>query len=100
MNFEKFYTHIDTANRMAEAAIAFLASLHSDQMAKAQMAFDDEKACLDWHYFPRDRLGLSLKEMEAHQRAKAFALVDTGLGADILKRHYQTSHQNRMYPII
>ena len=81
MNFEEFYTQIDTANRMAEAATAFLASLRPDQAAKAQMmTFDDEEARHDWHYIPRDRLGLSLKEMEAHQRNKAFVLLDTGLG--------------------
>ena len=80
MNFEELYTQIDTANRMAEAATAFLASLRPDQTAKAQMAFDDEAARLDWHYIPRDRLGLALKEMETHQRGKAFALLDTGLG--------------------
>ncbi len=79
MNSVKFYAHIDIAARMAKAATAFLASLRSDQMAKAQMEFDDEKARLDWHYIPRDRLGLSLNEMEAHQRSKAFALVDMGV---------------------
>lgn len=80
MNFEELYTQIDTANRMAEAATAFLASLRSEQAAKAQMAFDNEAARHDWHYIPRDRLGLSLNEMEAQQRDKAFALLDTGLG--------------------
>ena len=80
MNFEELYTQIDTANRMAEAATAFLASLRPDQAAKAQMTFDDEAARRDWHYIPRDRLGLSLNEMEAHQRNNAFALLDTGLG--------------------
>jgi hypothetical protein len=81
MNFEELYTQIDTANRMAEAATAFLAALRPDQAAKAQMPFDDEAARRDWHYIPRDRLGLAVKEMEAHQRDKAFALLDTGLGA-------------------
>jgi hypothetical protein len=80
MNFEGLYTQIDTANRMAEAATAFLASLRPDQTAKAQMTFNDEAARLDWHYIPRNRLGLALKEMETHQRGKAFALLDTGLG--------------------
>jgi hypothetical protein len=80
MNFEELYTQIDTAHRMAEAATAFLAALRPDQVAKAQMPFDDEAARRDWHYIPRDRLGLALKEMEAHQRDKAFALLDTGLG--------------------
>jgi hypothetical protein len=80
MDFETFYTQIETANRMAEAATAFLASLDSEQAAKAQMTFDDEMARHDWHYIPRSRLGLSLKEMQAHQRNKAFTLLDIGLG--------------------
>ena len=80
MNLEELYTHIDTAKRMADTATAFLASLRSDQKAKAQQTFDDESKRHDWHYVPRERLGLPLKEMESHQRNKAFALVDTGLG--------------------
>ena len=81
MSLEEHYTQVDTANRMADTATAFLASLRSDQTAKALQAFDNnEEGRFDWHYIPRDRLGLSLKEMEPHQRDKAFALVDTGLG--------------------
>ena len=79
MNLEELYTQIDTANRMADAATAFLASLRPDQAATAQLGFGDENARQDWHYIPRDRLGLALKDMEAHQRDKAFALLDTGL---------------------
>ena len=79
MSFEELYTQLDTANRMAEAATAFLASLRPDQSAIAQQNFDDETARHDWHYIPRDRFGLALKEMEEHQRDKAFALLDEGL---------------------
>lgn len=80
MNLEELYTQIDTANRMADAATAFLASLRPDQQSIAQQPFDNLEGRHDWHYIPRDRLGLNLKSMEAHQRDKAFALVDTGLG--------------------
>lgn len=80
MNLEELYTHIDTANRMADAATAFLASLRADQIAQAQQPFDDETARHDWHYVPRERLGLALKDMDVAQRDKAFALVDIGLG--------------------
>lgn len=80
MSLEELYTQIDTAKAMADTATAFLASLRSDQATKAQQAFDNEESRHDWHYIPRDRLGLGLKEMEQHQRDKAFALVDTGLG--------------------
>ena len=79
MTLEERYMEIDTTKRMADAATAFLASLRPDQAGIAQLAFGDEDARRDWHYIPRDRLGLALKDMEAHQRAKAFALLDTGL---------------------
>lgn len=79
MNLEELYTQIDTAKRMADAATAFLASLRPDQAATSHLSFEDENARQDWHYIPRDRLGLALKDMEAHQRDKAFALLDTGL---------------------
>ncbi len=79
MTLEERYTQIDTAKRMADAAVAFLASLRPDQAASAQLPFNEEHARQDWHYIPRDRLGLALKDMAAHQRDKAFALLDTGL---------------------
>lgn len=79
MDFEPSYAMSDIVNHMAEKANAFLAALRVDQIAKAQMPFDNEDARQDWHYIPRERLGLSLKEMETHQRAKALALLDTGL---------------------
>ena len=80
MNIDEIYQQADTASRQAEAATAFLAALRPDQQAKTQHPFDDETVRKDWHYIPRDRAGLPLKEMEAHQREKAFNLVDTGLG--------------------
>lgn len=44
MTLEERYTQIDTAERMADAATAFLASLRSDQAAMAQRPFGDENA--------------------------------------------------------
>ena len=79
MELEKLYQQADTANRMAEAATAFLASLGADQRSQAALDFADESNRKDWHYIPRDRQGVSLKELDETQREKVFALVDTGL---------------------
>jgi hypothetical protein len=80
MNFTELYEQIDLARRMADAATTFLASLRPDQVIQAQLSFEDQKMRRDWHYIPRDRTGLALRDMEAHQRDKAFSLLDTGLG--------------------
>ena len=65
---------------MNEAAVAFLAALRADQAAIVQMPFEDTNQRLNWHYIPRDRPGLALREMESHQRRKCFELLDTALG--------------------
>jgi hypothetical protein len=68
------------AARMREAARAFLDSLSDELRPEAALPFNDE-ARLDWHYFPRERPGLSMKKMSAEQREKALALVRAGLSA-------------------
>jgi ABC-type transporter MlaC component len=65
------------ADQMAAAANKFLASLTSEQKAKAQFEFKADER-LNWHYIPKDRLGLTLKEMSADQRQLAHALLLTG----------------------
>jgi hypothetical protein len=59
---------------MAGAANNFLAMLSADQKAKATFAFDDKER-LNWHFIPRERKGLPLKEMDAGQRALAEGLL-------------------------
>jgi hypothetical protein len=58
-------------------AAAFLESLSQPQRAHAQMSFD-AAARHDWHYIPRQRPGLPLREMEEGQRATARALLRVG----------------------
>jgi hypothetical protein len=67
------------ASQMAQSASSFLASLSADQRAKAVFTFDDEER-LNWHFVPRVRKGLPLKEMSEPQRALAQALLKTGIG--------------------
>ncbi len=68
-----------TADRMKEAATAFLAGLNDEQRAKASFSFDDENERRSWAYFPKDFHGLALREMDHAQRKLAHALVANGL---------------------
>ena len=81
MDLDQVYQETDTARRMAAAASAWLDSLYEDQRERATMDFDDAAAREDWHYVPRVRNGLSLKEMDGGQRELAHALIGTGLSA-------------------
>ena len=64
---------------MAQAATNFLASLTDEQRSKASFEFKDEQR-YDWHFVPRPRKGLPLKEMTHAQRPLAHALLSSGLG--------------------
>jgi hypothetical protein len=65
------------ADQMAAAANKLLASLNAEQKAKVQFEFKADER-LNWHYIPKDRLGLTLREMSAEQRQLAHALLLTG----------------------
>src|SRR2546421_4423322 len=66
------------AEEMAQAATNFLAALTPEQQAKAVYEWKDEER-FDWHFIPKPRKGLPLKEMTASQRALAHALLSSGL---------------------
>lgn len=66
---------------MAAAAKALVASLgDTPAREKLMFAFDDEER-FNWHFIPRARKGLPLKEMSDPQRQAAMALLKTGLSA-------------------
>src|SRR5215475_11695149 len=65
---------------MAEAANKFLASLTPEQKAKASFQFGDDQR-FDWHFIPRERKGVPLKDLDEKQRGLAMAFMKTGLGA-------------------
>jgi hypothetical protein len=67
-----------SAAAMAEAANKFLGSLTPEQKAKAMFRFDDEQR-FDFHFIPRDRKGLPLKEMNEAQRKVAMDFLKAGL---------------------
>ncbi len=72
------YNRTKTSANMAGAAHNFLVALSADQKAKATFAMDSEER-LNWHFIPRERKGLPLKEMDGAQRALAEAFMSTGL---------------------
>jgi hypothetical protein len=68
----------DAARMMADAAGNFLAALTAEQRQRATFAFDNEER-FNWHFVPRERKGLPLREMTVTQRHLAYALLAAGL---------------------
>ncbi len=65
-----------------EAAVNFLGSLSANQKKQAQFLFSDDER-YNWHFIPRSRKGIPLKDLNAAQRNTAFSLLrmtmsDTG----------------------
>ena len=69
-----------TGSQMATASSRFLKSLDKEQLATATFPFDSPER-LNWHFIPRERKGLSIKAMTPPQRALAFGILHTGVGA-------------------
>lgn len=65
-------------NEMVEAASALLTTLSAEQRQQATFAFDDAER-FNWHFVPRERKGLPLKQMTPEQRRVAMAMLKTGL---------------------
>ncbi len=63
---------------MVTHAQAWLGLLDSQQRESACFAFESDER-LNWHFVPRDRLGLPLKAMNLQQRQAAYVLLQTGL---------------------
>jgi hypothetical protein len=63
---------------MTSAAQALLQALPADQRQAAFFPFDDPER-FNWHFVPRNRRGLALKDMNAQQRQLAMALLKTGM---------------------
>lgn len=73
--------HAHDANaEMTAAAINFLSSLSPEQKARVTFDFpNDERK--NWHYIPRERKGLPIKDMAPEQRLLAQALLASGLSS-------------------
>jgi hypothetical protein len=68
------------AGRMREAAVRFLAAIPEAARAKAVRPFDDRDR-VDWHYIPRSRGGVALKELDAKGREAVHTLLREALSA-------------------
>ena len=68
----------ETAQRMVESATTFLACLSPGQREKVVFRVEDEER-FNWHYIPKDRCGLSLKEMDSSQQKFLHVLLSSGL---------------------
>lgn len=63
---------------MSSAARHFLSALNDGQKAQASFDFNaDERE--NWHFIPKDRKGLPIKEMTPAQRHLAYGLLSSGL---------------------
>src|SRR5438309_5837344 len=69
---------VHAAPLVTECASRFLAALDAHQRGQASFPFDiDER--MNWHFIPRERKGLSLREMTPYQKHLASALLAAGL---------------------
>ena len=66
------------AAKMRDAAEKLLAGLPQSARTSVQKDFDD-KDRFDWHYTPRSRNGVALKELDSKGREAAHALLRQGL---------------------
>ncbi|MCX6838908.1 MAG: DUF3500 domain-containing protein [Verrucomicrobia bacterium] len=69
----------EAASQMAAIAKVFLTSLAPEQKARTSFNFADAER-ENWHFIPRERKGLPMKDMNPQQRLLAHALLNTGLG--------------------
>jgi Protein of unknown function (DUF3500) len=70
--------HVHAASRMTECANRFLAALDANQRGKATFPFDSDER-MNWHFIPKERKGLPLREMTPYQKHLASALLAAGL---------------------
>jgi hypothetical protein len=76
---EQIHVHrVHAASLMTECANRLLAALDSVQRGKATFPFESDER-LNWHFIPKERMGLSLREMTPYQKHLASALLAAGL---------------------
>jgi len=68
------------AGELTTAAQSFLAGLSTEQREAALLPFEDAYR-LDWHYFPRERRGIAIKDMDEAQLDLATEMLGAGLSA-------------------
>jgi uncharacterized protein DUF3500 len=63
---------------MSQVANDFLQSLSSNQRSKTQFKFDEDER-YNWHYIPKNRKGITLKELSGTQRNAVMNMLHTAL---------------------
>ncbi len=63
---------------LLEASQTFLRSLGDEQRAKVVYAFNSAER-FDWHYVPKQRIGLALKDLPPSQQAQVMNVLQAGL---------------------
>ncbi len=63
---------------MTEAATAFLDALDEEQRQRALFDYDDRER-LNWHFIPRERKGVALRELHGEALDRAQRLIASGL---------------------
>jgi Protein of unknown function (DUF3500) len=69
---------VHAASLMTECSNRFLAALDANQRGRATFPFDAEER-MNWHFVPKERKGLPLREMTPYQKHLASALLAAGL---------------------
>jgi hypothetical protein len=69
-----------TGKAMIEAAQRFRDTLTKEQLAQASFTFEDPER-LNWHFIPRPRKGLPLRDLEGPALKAAHALLASGLSS-------------------
>jgi hypothetical protein len=67
-----------SADKMAKAANLFLEALPAEQKQQATFGFDDKER-MNWHFIPRERKGLALRDLSDADKQRAHALIASGL---------------------
>ncbi|QSA96577.1 DUF3500 domain-containing protein [Methylococcus sp. EFPC2] len=80
MALDQPHASAGAAARMRAAAEHVLATLPEPARSKALRPFDDRDR-YDWHYIPRERKGVSFKDLDANGRAAVHALLKQALSA-------------------
>lgn len=71
----------DAGTQMSQLATSLISLLDDSQKQAALFPFEADER-LNWHFIPRTRKGLALKEMKPQQRLLATALMNSGLSHD------------------
>jgi hypothetical protein len=76
---DQTHAHVrHAASLMTDCANRFLSALDANQRGKATFPFDADER-MNWHYIPKERKGLPLREMSPYQKHLASALLAAGL---------------------